>query len=130
MWETERDKIAGWWKGRQAAGGDDRTEVRNYTGEGGRHPRGCSEETETVATYGDADAGEGGAAATESGGEDGSCIDGGVGVEVGRDAVTDVSGRGDCASKLATPWAWRGIPRGQIGGGGRYTRDHGASTRS
>ena len=112
MWETERDKIAGWWKGRQAAGGDDRTEVRNYTGEGRRHSRGCGKDTERVATYGDTDTGAGGAAATEGGGEDGGCIDGGVGVEVGRDAVVGAKVGEATALATATPWAWRGTSRG------------------
>ena len=84
MWE--RDKVAGWWKGRQAAGGDDRTEGGNYTGEGGRQSRGYGEETKRVATYGDTDTGAGGAAVTKGRDEGGGCVDGEVGVEAGAEA--------------------------------------------
>ena len=67
MWE--RDKVAGWWTRRRAAGGGDRTEVGDYTGEGGGM------------------------------GEDGDRTDGEVGLEAGRDAVRSATGgRGDGAS--------------------------------
>ena len=73
---------------------------------GGTH-RERGGETERVATYGDMDAGEGSAAATEGECADGGCTAEGVGMEASRDAVMNVSGRGDGASN-GDAWPFEG----------------------
>ena len=85
MWE--KDKVAGRWTGRRAAGGNSRTKVRNYMGGGGRHSQGSSGETERVATRGDMDEGEGSGAAMEGGCVDDACTAEGVGEEADRGAA-------------------------------------------